>query len=437
MGLVRPSARRRRRVVSLLALLVAMALVASACGDDDDSTSAGDNGGSTETTAQSKADLSVLGTPDKATGAPVTIGMITEGGSDAIGSQAALAEQGAKIATQYVNEYRGGVAGHTMELFVCGNKSTPAGAQDCANQMVEKKVAAVIWPFTGQGASVPILTGAKIPIIAVSGSSAEELTTPGVFILTGGYIATLGAYAQDAKDRGYKHFAMVVIDVPAATQAAQALGSQVFKKAGVKFDIITAAPGTPDLSPQLQQAVSSGADAIGVTGDVTFCTSFLKAYQTLGLKVAKYILTTCSDQSVVKALPNALEGSIAASASDTGDSTDAKIYAAMLEKYAKGKDIDPDPAKSSGVAAGVTSVVDFVNGMKGLTGDPTPEAITNQIKTVKGEIFLSGGLTFDCSSKPIPILANICSATLQVGKVDAEGVVRDAKPVDPAPLFAP
>jgi branched-chain amino acid transport system substrate-binding protein len=294
----------------------------------------------------------------------------------------------------------------------------------------------VIWPFTGQGASVPIITKAGIPIIAVSGSSSEELTTPGVFILTGGYIATLGAYAQDAKDRGYKHFSMVVIDVPAATQAAQALGGQVFKKAGVAFDVITAAPGTPDLSPQLQEAVSNGADAIGVTGDVTFCTSFLKAYQTLGLDVAKYIIATCTDQSVVKALPDALDGAIMAGATSSTDSTDTKVYAAMLEKYAKGKGIDPDPAKSSGVAAGVSAVVDFVNGMKGLTGDPTPAAITQQIKTVKGDIFLSGGLTFDCSSKPIPILANICSAELQVGTVDENGVVQDPKPIDPAPLFA-
>jgi len=45
------------------------------------------------------------------------------------------------------------------------------------------------------------------------GSSAEELTTPGVYVLTGGYPATLGAFALDAKQRGLKKFAMLVTDV--------------------------------------------------------------------------------------------------------------------------------------------------------------------------------------------------------------------------------
>src|SRR3546814_16980112 len=83
---------------------------------------------------------------------------------------------------------------------------------------------------------------------------------------------------------------MVVIDVPSATQAAEALGGIVFGKAGVAYEVITAPPGTPDLTPQLQAAVDSGADAIGLTGDVTFCTSFLQAYQTLGLDIPKYMI---------------------------------------------------------------------------------------------------------------------------------------------------
>src|SRR3546814_12667163 len=85
---------------------------------------------------------------------------------------------------------------------------------------------------------------------------------------------------------------MVVIDVPSATQAAEALGGIVFGKAGVEYEVITAPPGTLDLTPQLQAAVDSGADAIGLTGDVTFCTSFLQAYQTLGLDIPKYMIAT-------------------------------------------------------------------------------------------------------------------------------------------------
>ncbi len=209
--------------------------------------------------------------------------MMTEGGSAAIGSQAALAESGAKIAVQYANDYLGGIAGHPIELFVCGNKSTPAGAQDCANQFVEKKVSAVVWPFTGQGSSVPIITAAGIPIVAVSGSSAEELSTAGVFQITGGYPGTLGALAAHAEgDRGQevrhgRHRARPC----RATQAAQAIGNLVFKNAGVDFTIIPAAPWNPGPHPATCKRPRLAApDAIGVTGDVTFCTSFLQAYDT-------------------------------------------------------------------------------------------------------------------------------------------------------------
>jgi branched-chain amino acid transport system substrate-binding protein len=262
------------------------------------------------------------------------------------------------------------------------------------------------------------------------------LTTPGVFLLTGGYPATLGAYAQDAMDKGYKKFAMVTIDVPAATQGAQALGGIVFKNAGVEFSVIPAAPGTPDLSPQLQEAVSSGADAIGVTGDVTFCTSFLQAYQTLALTDPKYVIATCTDESVTSTLPDALDGSIMATTSVSEGNEDVDLYAAMLEKYAPDEDIDPNPTKSSGVAAGVVSLLSFVNGLQDFTGDPTAAAILETFQTGTGAVFLGGGITYECGSKPIPILPNICSAQLQIGVVNGDGSVSDLKEIDAAALFA-
>jgi branched-chain amino acid transport system substrate-binding protein len=415
----------KSRKAALAAALVVLVLLVAACSKS--------NKTSTDSGGTSSADLSALGTPKPASGAPITLGLMTDaGGAGAIDQQAELEVQGARIATDYANEYLGGVAGHKLELFVCGNKSTPAGAQDCANQFVEKKVSAVIWPFTGQGASVPIITGAHIPIIAVSGSSQEELTTPGVFIITGGYPGTLGAFALDAKNEGKKKFAMVVIDVPAATQAAQALGGIVFKNAGVDFEVITAAPGTADLTPQLQQASSSGADAIGVTGDVTFCTSFLQAYQTLGLKQTMYVIGTCNDPSVVKAMPNVLGGAREATLSAKGP--DDALYAAMVSKYGDGK-IDTNPLLSTGVAAGVGSVMDFMAGMKGYTGDVTPATITAQFKQATGTIFGSGGLTFKCDGTAIPLLKNICSASFQIAVLNGDGSIRSSQKIDAAAMF--
>jgi branched-chain amino acid transport system substrate-binding protein len=424
----------RRSRWRLLAVLLALTLVAAACGDDDTDggDAAGDEGG------ESAPPEEVLGQPNEASGDPVKVGLITEGGSEAIGSQSALTEQGADIAVQYANEYLGGIGGRPVELVVCGNQATPAGAQDCGNQMVEQEVAAVVLPFTGFGeAQAPIITGAGIPYVTGSGNSSAELTAPGAFAVTGGYPGTLGAFAQHAKGQGYEKFAMIVIDVPSASQAAEQLGGIVFGNAGVDFETIAAAPGTPDLTPQLQTAVDGGADAIGVTGDVTFCTSFLQAYQTLALDIPKYVIGPCVDQTVIDSLGSVLEGSYLATNGST-EGSDAELFAAMVAKYAPDEDIDPDLVVSAGVAAGVGSVMNLVRAMEGLTGEVDKDTVLAQMKTAKDvEVFGSGGQTFTCDGSAITIMPNICSAEFNIGTLTSEGKVENAEQVDPSALFEP
>lgn len=426
----------RRPHWRLLAALLALTLVATACGDDDDE--GGDDGGSdaTEETAPAEDAAEALGEPNEATGEPVKIGLITEGGSEAIGSQSALTETGAQIAVDYANEYLGGIGGRPIELFICGNQATPAGAQDCGNQAIEEGVVAVTLPFTGFGeATAPVITGAGIPYLTGSGNSAAELTAPGAFALTGGYPGTLGAFAQHAKDEGFKKFTMIVIDVPSATQAAQALGGIVFGNAGVEFEVITAAPGTPDLTPQLQSAIDGGAEAIGLTGDVTFCTSFLQAYQTLGLDVPKYVIGPCVDKTVIDSLGDVLAGSFLATNS-SGDSADADLYAGMLAKYAPDEDIDPDPIVSAGVSAGVSAVMNLVRAMEGITGDITKDTVMAQMKAAKDvPLWLADGQTFTCDGSAIKIMPNVCSAGFFIGTLTADGEVEDASPVDATALF--
>ncbi len=415
----------------LVAGLLTFALVAAACGGDDDDAS---DGGGTESSVPAEE---ALGEPNEASGEPVLVGIITEGGSEAIGSQSDLTEQGAQIAVDYANDYLGGIGGRPIELFVCGNQATPAGAQDCANQMVERDVVAVTLPFTGFGASqAPIITGAGIAYVTGSGNSAEELTAPNAFAVTGGYPGNLGAFAQHAQEQGIEKFAMVTIDVPSATQAAEGLGGTVFENAGVDFEVIPAAPGTPDLTPELQSAVDDGADAIGVTGDVTFCTSFLQAYQTLALDITKYVIAPCIDPTVIESLGSVLDGSyLATNVTDAGE--DADIYAAIVERYAGEEDIDPNPIVSTGVAAGVGSVLNLVRAMDGLEGEVTADTVLAQMQGATDvPLFLGGGQTFTCDGSAIAMLPNVCSAGFQVGVLTADGTVEDLEPVDPTELFA-
>jgi branched-chain amino acid transport system substrate-binding protein len=409
------------RFMKGVATVALMAAVVTACGSSKPA-SGGAGAGS-----------SALGASDKATGSTVTVGMISDGGSGSIGT-APLVEQGAKAAIAYVNNYKGGLAGHPIKLDICEDNETPSGAQTCANQMVQDNAAVAIAPLTGQGAAiVPILAAHKIPYVTLSGASVAELTTVGSFVLTGGYPATLGAFAEQAKAHGYTSYAMLVSNVPAAIQGAQIFGAMVFKNEGIKFKVIPVAPGAADMTPQLQSAVSSGAKAIGITGDVTLCSSFLKGYQTLGLSVPKYVISTCLDKSIFSSLGSVLNGSYVATTSEAS-AADKALYAAVVSKYAPG--VSTDPNSSSNQAAGYISILGFFNAMQALTGEVNASSVDNQLIAAKNvPLPLSGGLTFTCDGTAIPLLKAICEASTDVGTTNGSGVVSNVESYNPTPLF--
>lgn len=376
---------------------------------------------------------SALGSPHPATLPAVTIGMISDQGgtwSDVV--------QGATAAVAYANKYGGGLEGHKINLYICNNQGTPAGGQTCANDMVKHGVAAVVEPFTGQGATeVPTVTGAGIPYITISGASQQELSSPGAFDLTGGFPAILGAYALSAKQHGYKKVTFLVENVPAAIEGAQALGGIVFKAAGVGFSVIPVNTGTADMSPQLQSAVSGGANAVGMVGDVTFCSSFLQAYNTLDLTLPKYVISTCQDPSIQGSptLDKAATGSYIATTTQASKAQLA-LYAGIVQKYLP--KVSPNPNDSSNQASGISTVLALAAIMKGSTQPLTAAGITTQTETAKNVVIpLSDGLTFTCNGKAIPLLKDVCSSTTAIGVLQAgkAGKITHIKVYNPTPLF--
>jgi branched-chain amino acid transport system substrate-binding protein len=380
----------------------------------------------------------VAGAADKATGSAVTIGFISDaGGSGAIGT-GPLTEQGAKAATEYWNADLGGLEGHKVNLYICENQSTPAGGQTCANDMVQHHVVAVVEPFTGQGQTeVPTIVGAGIPYIVVTGASTAELETPGAYALEGGFPAYLGAMALSAKAHNLKKVAFLVENVPAAIQGAQALGGIVYKAAGIDLQIVPVNPGTADVTPQLQTAVSGGADAVGVIGDVTLCSSFLKGYETLGLKLPRYVLSTCQDPSIEKSatLDKTLAGSYITTTTKTSKA-DQREYAAIVKAFLP--KVSPNANVSSNQSDGVTPVLALANIMKGSMQPATAAGIKAQVATAKNVVIpLSGGLTFTCNGTAIPLLKSVCSSSAAIGTIQAgkSGNVTSVKVYNPTPLF--
>src|SRR6202044_1209626 len=136
------------RYPAALAGAVAAALLLAACssGSSSSSSPSSSSTSSPSSTQSASAANSALGTPDPATGSPVSVGIILDSGGAATVGTAPLEQQGAVMGVAYANAYKGGLDGHKINLVICQNQETPAGGQACANQLVQDKVVAVVVP---------------------------------------------------------------------------------------------------------------------------------------------------------------------------------------------------------------------------------------------------------------------------------------------------
>ena len=140
------------------AALAATALVAG-CGSSSDNSSASKST-STPAAASTADAAAALGTANKATGSPITVGMMNlESGPVAFPEYAAAA----KAAVSYINDYKGGIGGHPIDLQVCATDGQPATSARCAGQLVDKKPAFFMGGADiGGPGSFPVLAKAKM-----------------------------------------------------------------------------------------------------------------------------------------------------------------------------------------------------------------------------------------------------------------------------------
>ncbi|WP_218021676.1 ABC transporter substrate-binding protein [Nocardia harenae] len=390
-----------------LAALLPTLVVIAACGAEDSSSSPGD-----EPPTAAFPDL-------PATGTPIKIGIINPEGGPTVSLPGA--RQAAEAAVQYANAHLGGIAGHRIEAVNCAMKEDPASTRDCANRMVEQKVAAVVVTASAFGDTmVPIITGAGIPYVVANAASAAEMTTPGAYSLTGGYPGTLQSMAAYAGNRGHKKVSLVVFDSPASVATANSLGRAAFEARGIELRVIPIPPGTPDATPQVSSAIGDDADAVAVATDPTVCTSVLKALDTLGATQEKLLISPCSDASTVEAVGDAIEGaSVFSSADVSSDDPEAVLYRDVLDRYAGGAEI------GGASYAGYQGMLGVVRASQALAGEPSAAAVGAAIAAARNvPLPLGHGISFSCDGS-VPGLPTICSLS------QVRVTMRDGKPADP------
>jgi len=423
-GPATPLARR----IATATLCLSAALALASCGN---SSSAGDSsagsGSSTGNTA--------LGPAKPATGSPLKIGYITDGKSSTIDFSAL--QQTAEAAVKYVNEHLGGVAGHPISLDICKTQQNPATATECANQMVKDGVPVVLNDLSGVGPSiVPTIAKAKIPYLTFSGTTTPELTTPGVYSMTGSIASFLGGLAAYSKQEGVKKVAVIGMNIPAVIQGVDSIGKAAFAKAGVAMTMVPVDPGTADLSPQIGTAVADHADALLVFGDPAICAGALKAAQSLGFSGKRYVVAQCVNKASATSIPGGWGGVIVSAISDLSSSDkEYQLYKAVLEQYS------PKTAAAnvadSGAVEGYGAVLGFARIMANVaSGEVTPSVVAAAITHAKDVTLpVGGGLTFTCDGKAVPGLPGICSVGAQITTLAADGTPTTYSPIDASSLF--
>ena len=403
-------------------------MLLAACSSSTSSSGSGAASGSG--TASNAPDTSLLGPANAATGTPLKIGFISDGKSEAVDNSAELIA--ADAATKYINEHLGGVQGRPLQLVTCETGLTPAGATDCGGQMADAHVPIVLSSTPGLPAQIlPPLNAAGIPYFVDAGVDPSVLLPASSFVLTN-TLGGLAAPVQVANDAHLTHVAMVVIDVPAAIGPIKSLGQPLFDKAGIAVDYVAIPPGTPEMSPPLQAALSNGAQMFSIIGDTGFCVSALAALASLGFQGTRMINPQCLTPDLAGQVSGGLDN-VKVATTESLDASDPEValYEAVLAKYAP--DIKPHDGTNSGAYAVVLA---FARAMAGVTGELTPAAVQTGLTAMQSQPQpLLAGQTFRCDHALFPLTPAVCSSGIAIVTLDADGKPKSSAVFDAAPIL--
>ena len=405
--------RSRARMIALLAVVVAVG--------------AGFAGTMPAAGAQSSK---VLGTKNVAKGAPVTIGVISNGKTPTVDQT--IETPVSDATAKWINQYGGGLGGRPIQVKICTDTGEAGKATDCANQMIADKVAAVV---VGQNSQLEAIWTALhtsgIPLYLYGASNpAVVADSQNTFVLTNGHATLLGLPAGVAKQNKSKKVSIVAIDVPAATAFFKDPGPSLYKQEGLDLELIPIAAGTADMTAQMAQLTKDNPKGtVFIIGNDAFCIAALNGLRTAQFSGQITTIPQCLTDATRTSVPaDFLKGISIGATSPIGDPKDASIkqYYAVLDKYGASS---VDKSNIGGVAM-FMALAGFDAATASLKGDPTPAAIAAATKGMGWSVLPgSGGLHFRCNGKADATQPAVCSNGINAATLDATGKATKFTPV--------
>ena len=276
--------------LKVLAAVGAVALVISACGSSKSTstpttvspTTAGSGGSTAPTTASP-----VSGTPYK-----LMWTYTTSDGAETGGNVSAI-EKGV--------DARGGIAGHPLQIVLCGDNNVASQATVCARQAVAdpNMLGVIADASTCSSQLLPLLTQAQMASINADFFCPEDFKSPAVFPFNGGTFDDVGASAIGVKYFNDPNVVATTVDLPAGREypplVQEVVGPVGGKVVGAVYVPYTAA----DLAPFAAQIASyKGVLAEGNPTEIGIRLG--KALQSIGYNQPVIYNSTVFDPAIIK-----------------------------------------------------------------------------------------------------------------------------------------
>jgi branched-chain amino acid transport system substrate-binding protein len=201
----------------------------------------------------------------------------------------------------------------------------------------------------------------------------------------------------------------------------------LFDKAGLSVDYVAIPPGTPDMTPQVQDALGRGAQMFNIIGDPAFCISALGALNTLGFNGVRLVNPQCLDANSATSIPGGIDG-VKVATTESLDARDPEValYEAAMARYSPGT--DPHFSSTSG---GFAIVLAFARAMSGLSGDLTPDSVRSTLAAMAPQPQpLLSSQTFKCDHSLFKLTPAVCSSGIAIVTLDAAGKAKDSVAFD-------
>ena len=362
-----------------------------------------------------------LGTKTPAKGTPVKIGLITDGKTS--GTDNSIETPVTEAAVKWINQYRNGVGGHPIDLDICTNGGDPSKSADCANQMIQDDVAAVVFGSNqfALNAWTP-LHDAGIPVFIFGAGTPDLLAdTASTFVMGAGPSAFQNLIIGAAKAQKTKKASAVVIDVPAATQIFD--DTTPYKKAGLDFSMVPVALGTADMTPQMQKVVTDNPKGVvHVVGNDSFCIAAFNGLRTAGFKGQVTAIPQCFSDATRTAVPaDFLEGIKITASSPVDNPKDPSIkqYYAVLDKFGA-SDVDKSRQTGLSMFQGITGLNVATQNLKG-DGDAR-DASSRRPRRCRGRCSRArAGTTSAATARPTRRHRRTCTNATLLATLDADG----------------